>query len=137
MIRIGIDPSINCTGVCIDFGDSNEYYMIPAKPTKKLLNFSHEYIHVQPYLKFDTKDKEYSDKEGAKTFNIASICQNLKNIICDVRVIDDVEVVMEGVSYGSVGSAALVDLAGLNFAIRYMLISNNIPFKIVSPFKCK
>ena len=137
MIRIGIDPSINCTGVCIDFGDSNEYYMIPAKPTKKLLNFSHDYIHIQPYLKFDTKDKEYSDKEGAKTLNIVSICQNLKDIIRGVSIIDDVEVVMEGVSYGSVGSAALVDLAGLNFAIRYMLISNNIPFKIVSPTSVK
>jgi Holliday junction resolvasome RuvABC endonuclease subunit len=138
MIIIGIDPSINCTGVCIRWDESdNEYYMIPSKTTKKLLNFSHEYIHIQPYLKFDAKDKEYSEKEEVKTLNIASICQNLKDIICGVRVIDDVKVIMEGVSYGSVGSAALVDLAGLNFAIRYMLISNNIPFEIVSPTSVK
>jgi Holliday junction resolvasome RuvABC endonuclease subunit len=40
---------------------------------------------------------------------------------------------MEGVSYGSLGSAALVDLAGLNFAIRNVLIANKIDFTIVTP----
>jgi Holliday junction resolvasome RuvABC endonuclease subunit len=44
---------------------------------------------------------------------------------------------MEGVSYGSVGSAALVDLSGLNFAIRNLLIDNNIRFTIVSPMQNK
>jgi len=40
---------------------------------------------------------------------------------------------MEGVSYGSKGSSALVDLAGLNFMIRAILLSENIQFNILAP----
>ena len=40
---------------------------------------------------------------------------------------------MEGVSYGSVNGAALVDLSGLNFAIRMVINELNIPLNIVSP----
>ena len=44
---------------------------------------------------------------------------------------------MEGVSYGSTGSAALVDLAGLNFSIRMMLIDEDVNFNILAPTTVK
>jgi hypothetical protein len=44
---------------------------------------------------------------------------------------------MEGVSYGSVGSAALVDLAFLNASIRMVLKMKGIKFEIVSPTSLK
>ena len=44
---------------------------------------------------------------------------------------------MEGVSYGSIGSAALVDLCFLNSAIRMVLKKQNIDFQIVSPTSLK
>jgi hypothetical protein len=44
---------------------------------------------------------------------------------------------MEGVSYGSVGSAALVDLSFLNASIRMTLHHLDIPFTIVSPTSLK
>ena len=44
---------------------------------------------------------------------------------------------MEGVSYGSTGSGALVDLAGLNFAIRLVLLQMNINLTIVAPTELK
>jgi Holliday junction resolvasome RuvABC endonuclease subunit len=44
---------------------------------------------------------------------------------------------MEGVSYGSRGSAALVDLAGLNFAIRMTLSGKNIQYNILAPTSIK
>ena len=44
---------------------------------------------------------------------------------------------MEGVSYGSRGSAALVDLAGLNFAIRMTILKEDIPFNILAPTSVK
>jgi hypothetical protein len=53
------------------------------------------------------------------------------------KVSDEIIVNMEGISYGSVGSAALADLAGLNFAIRMLLIEKGIKFKIVSPISLK
>ena len=44
---------------------------------------------------------------------------------------------MEGISYGSAGSASLVDLAGLNYCIRMTAIRRGIPFHIVSPMSLK
>ena len=43
------------------------------------------------------------------------------------------KIYIEGVSYGSVGSAALVDLAGLNFMMRQLFVSKSIDFQVVSP----
>ena len=50
---------------------------------------------------------------------------------------DKIECYIEGVSYGSIGSAALVDLVGLNFVVRTKLIENNYKFTIVSPTENK
>ena len=44
---------------------------------------------------------------------------------------------MEGISYGSHSSSALADLAGLNFAIRMMLIDNSLNFNILAPTSIK
>lgn len=140
MITIGIDPSINCTGICL-YSKSiniNHYYLIPSKMTKKLDEFQHDCICILPYTKYSTKDGEYTDKEKFKTINIHSICCRIKRIIEQIQEIDiDITVNMEGVSYGSVGSAALVDLAGLNFAIRMTLLGMKIPFNIISPTSVK
>ena len=44
---------------------------------------------------------------------------------------------MEGISYGSRGSSALADLAGLNFAIRMFLLIEDVPFNILAPTSVK
>ena len=137
MIIIGIDPSINCTGVCVKMDNYNIYYMISSKLTKKTKAFKHEYINIYEYHKENVNSSDYHDKEIIKTNNIFKICSVLQDIIKYYKLNDDIMVIMEGISYGSVGSAALVDLSGLNFAIRYMLITNNIPFKIISPTSVK
>lgn len=139
MIRIGIDPSINCTGVCVTMNNENHYYLIPSKMTKKMDGFKHDYICILPYRKYTTKAGEYSEKEKYKTANIENICYRIKRIIEFIKEQhnDDIIVFMEGVSYGSVGSAALVDLSGLNFAIRITLLNMKIPFEIISPTSVK
>lgn len=136
MVRIGIDPSINSTGVCIwDYKNNKHiYYLIPSKMTKKMEKFDSDYIILLPYEKDVTKYDEYSKKEAAKFDNIYKVCSLIKYIISHFEV---EEVVMEGVSYGSVGSAALVDLSFLNASIRMVLREMNIPFKIVSPTQVK
>lgn len=131
---IGIDPSINSTGVCVWDGVTNKYYNIVSKMTKKLQAFESNHIRILSYNKSEIKDKEYSDKEMAKTTNIYYICRHIQNLLTIHR--PDM-VIMEGVSYGSVGSAALVDLSGLNFAIRMILAEMNIPFQIVPPTAVK
>lgn len=139
MIYIGIDPSINSTGVCVG-GVCNHYYIITSKMTKKMKAFSHPHITYLPYNKPDHTNLEYSEKENVKFNNILNICNHIYNII--VALIQDnsesdIEVYMEGVSYGSTGSAALVDLCFLNSAIRMTLRQLDVKFTIVSPTSLK
>lgn len=127
---MGIDPSINSTGVCITSNNKDKYTLIPGKMTKKMQNFKSDYINIICYNKTTPLGDGYGEKEYIKTCNIYSICEILENLIISNNV---THVNMEGISYGSVGSAALADLAGLNFAIRCMLKRNNIPFTIIPP----
>ena len=145
MVYIGIDPSLNSTGVCINNDGKCKYYIITPKMTKKMSEFKNDYVHYLPYEKADTNKKlnEYADVEFNKANNIYNICVHVKQIIkhslewdCKDNI-NNCEVFMEGVSYGSVGSAALVDLSGLNFAIRNILIEIGVKFTIVSPSQNK
>lgn len=140
MVTIGIDPSINCTGICLYSKslNTNQYYLIPSKMTKKMDEFKHDCICILPYTKHGSRDDEYSEKEKNKTINTYSICYRIRRIIEQIQEIDtNITVNIEGVSYGSVGSAALVDLSGLNFAIRMTLLDMKIPFNIISPTSVK
>ena len=149
MIKIGIDPSINCTGICIWDTEENthSYYMIPSKITKKMKGFNNRYVNIFPYDKIQTDSTDYSAKESVKFNNIYNICKNINNIIdwyeepeydeYGLADYNEIEVYMEGISYGSVGSAALVDLAFLNASIRMLLRQRGIPFVIISPTSLK
>ena len=149
MIKIGIDPSINCTGICIwdTKENTHSYYMIPSKMTKKMKEFNNRYVNIFPYEKTQTDSSDYSTKESVKFNNIYNICKNINNIIdwyeepeydeYGLADYNEIEVYMEGVSYGSVGSAALVDLAFLNASIRMLLRQRGIPFIIISPTSLK
>jgi Holliday junction resolvasome RuvABC endonuclease subunit len=136
VITVGIDPSINCTGVCVydDVNDTHKYYMIVGKTTKKMESFQHDHIDILNYHKLETNKGEYQDKEFNKSTNIYRICSLIEHIL---NVFDPDLVQMEGVSYGSLGSAALVDLAGLNFAIRMVLMEKNLEFNILAPTSVK
>lgn len=145
MVYIGIDPSLNSTGVCINVDGKCKYYIITPKMTKKMAEFKNDYVHYLLYEKADTNKKlyEYAELEFNKTHNIYNICILIKQIIkhslewyCNDNI-NNCEVFMEGVSYGSVGSAALVDLSGLNFTIRNTLIEMGVKFTIVSPSQNK
>lgn len=136
MIILGIDPSINCTGICIYDTVTNVhlYYMIAAKCTKKMKEFSNDYVHIVDYGKRESNKGEYHTKEYNKSQNIYDICVIIRDLIQNYEP-DLIQ--MEGISYGSRGSAALADLAGLNFAIRMTLIGEGIPFNILAPTTVK
>ena len=126
---IGLDLSINSTGICINNNGKYKYFIICSKMTKKMKEFDNKYVKLIEYNK-QLSDGDYSEKEAIKTSNIYSIIQELKTIIKKEKP-DKCHI--EGISYGSTGSAALVDLSGLNFMVRQMLLDLNIPFKIISP----
>lgn len=131
-ITIGIDPSLNSTGVCVNIDGHCKYYIITSKMTKKMKEFSNEFISYIPYNKQDTNKKlnNYKTIEQNKSANIYNIVERVKEIITPYP---EAEIFMEGISYGSIGSAAIADLSGLNFALRMIFIDNGNDFTIVSP----
>lgn len=132
MIIVGIDPSINSTGVCVRKNNKIIYYNIVGKVTKKMKEFNHPNIYIIEYTKSPTKDLDYIGKEQSKTNNIYNICIEIGNIL---DIYKPSKVIMEGVAYSSNGS--VIDLAGLNYAIRMICRSRNIPIEIISPTTVK
>lgn len=141
---LGVDQSINSTGVCLHTIETDhsgkkpveyhsyQYWIIASKLTKKMQAFNNPWVTIDGYTK-QTGD-DYVSKEIAKTMNIYAICDIIEKII-QVEKPDILS--MEGISYGSVGSASLVDLAGLNYCIRMMAINRGMIINIVSPTQLK
>lgn len=134
MIRIGLDLSINSTGVCVynEKQDTHTYYIITHKLTKKQKNFSHKnFKYIQYEKEAPNKMDPYGEKEWKKTCNVSRIADQIENIVLKQK--GEVKCIIEGISYGSASSNNLADLAGLNFIVRHMLWTHNIDFDIVSP----
>lgn len=139
MINIGLDLSINSTGICIWDTDKNNntYYIITPKITKRLHEIFKKNIgiHVIKYDKEDYTEKDYSSKESIKFMNICKISKNILSIIKEYQNINNIYI--EGISYGSRNSSSLIDLAFLNACVRKELFDNHYNFIIVSPSAVK
>lgn len=143
-IYIGIDPSINSTGVTIMFVDTStlrglytEFWIIKGnKLTKKEATVEKEIKNLRYaiYSKNDKlKDLDEYKREEAKATNLSNIADTIKRELdllvdwfkanFDGTYIGDKYVCMEGISYGSIHSSAVMDLAGLNYLIRDRILS--------------
>lgn len=140
---MGVDQSINSTGVCIytirqcskGGPEIRTYYYNIVPETgmkKKMKELQHPNFEFLTYHK-QTGD-DYESKELAKTHNITEICVHIENL---VRQWAPTALIMEGISYGSVGSASLIDLAGLNFCIRMIAIKHKVQVRLASPMTVK
>lgn len=130
-VFIGIDPSINSTGMTVrtDTGYCRFFIIKGDKLTKKEKNAqldNSEIFEYCLYQKENVKDTNNAhDRELAKSHNLSTIADTIYNIIEELlqqfrktSTIDTVTICMEGISYGSIHSAAVMDLAGLNYLIR-------------------
>ena len=130
-VFIGIDPSINSTGMAIrtDTGFCRFFIIKGDKLTKKEKNAeldNSEIFEYCLYKKENVKDTNNAhERELAKAHNLSTIADTIYNIIEELlqkfrktSTIDSVTICMEGISYGSIHSAAVMDLAGLNYLIR-------------------
>lgn len=137
-IYVGIDPSINSTGVSLlTYSDNklvNEFFVIikPDKLTKKEKAAEEKYITKFEYFLYDKKvaneDEDNSASELAKTLNFISICNAIKEIFHKYRVkysgMVRFHVCQEGISYGStIRTRSVFDLAGLNYMLRSTVLS--------------
>lgn len=130
-VFIGIDPSINSTGMTIrtDTGYCRFFIIKGDKLTKKEKNAQSDNSEIFEYClyqKENVKDTNNAhERELAKAHNLSTIADTIYNIIEELlqqfrktSTIDSVTICMEGISYGSIHSAAVMDLAGLNYLIR-------------------
>ena len=151
-IFIGIDPSLNSTGLCLQFYEDNQfvkdiYYIIkPNKLTKREIAAQEKLINFD-YIVYDKIDLAlYADNnlfsEYWKTVNMIMIVQKIKECIYDNvtgRNNYHLYIVQEGISYGSsLRTKSIFDLAGLNYMIRNEFIEKeNITFFIAPPTHIK
>lgn len=147
---IGIDPSINSTGVVIQKRIDNRvtkenFYIVKGeKLTKRELAASND-INNFDYLIYDkipiTGVRDTHELEAIKTKNFNSLVNVIINIIKDIKGKHDIAIVMEGISYGSVTKTrSIFDLAGLNYLIRnaiYELHNKNIRLFVCTPSEIK
>ena len=136
-IRVGLDLSINSTGVTVIVGNKINYHIITGKLTRKQEQC--DYITYHHYDKWSpADDATYIQKEQCKTHNIHEISTIIKDILFTIYKIhkaDEVCVQIEGVAFGASGD--VVGLAGLNYQVRYILLEKNISFNIISPMQLK
>jgi len=147
-IFIGIDPSINNTGMCVyyehgDFILNPEFYIITPKITKKQKELECK-IPEFMYMVYDKNECNHEDNhinELNKTYNFMNIISKIDEVISGIGYMHKLYICMEGVSYGSsIRTKSVFDLAGLNYMIRQYLLkkySNNAEIIIVTPSEIK
>lgn len=150
-IYVGIDPSINSTGVVIKYCENNIYntnfFIIkPNKLTSKEKKIA-ETINNFKYIIYNKTDlKDYKGKnyieEYYKTLNLLNISNVINTLILEEINKFDIKnayIVQEGISYGStLKTKSVFDLAGLNYLIRMNFINKeHIMFWIGTPGEIK
>lgn len=138
-LYVGIDPSINSTGVTINIWENNSlftevFYIIKGnKLTKKEQKVAEDdnlnKVIYSTYEKIDIKDAHDSHElELIKTKNLLNIVNVISHIITVYsKHCDYIYVGMEGLSYGSsVRTRSIYELAGLNYLIRNELMTKHM-----------
>jgi len=154
---MGVDPSINSTGIYVQAYDNNKkiyerFYIIRGiKLTKKESKASEEYKNIFEYILYDYHNPNSLDDnhetELNKSYNIINIKKAIQNIIYDTfekcGINNNMTVVQEGISYGSsIRTKSVFDLAGLNFVLRDGIIEmcekySNLNYIIATPSEIK
>ncbi|MBO5005434.1 MAG: hypothetical protein J6D03_09440 [Clostridia bacterium] len=160
-IFVGIDPSVNSTGVCMQFYNDNltekkisdKFYIIRGnKLTKKETKAEQENIEFFKYVLYDkietSKSENNHEFERIKTDNFIKIVDSIYSIVQENYKTYNIEddpilslwVCQEGISYGStMRTKSIFDLAGLNFMLRMKFIKSdsNIEYIIGTPGEIK
>lgn len=130
---IGIDPSISSTGICItNESGSNRYVLIPARPTKKLMDTNIPGLDTFPYDYKPQTGLTGIEKEIVKSHNVSCIGSIVDHMLC---IYKPAYVVIEAVAFQANGT--IDQLAGLNYLIRHLAWARNIPIYPVSPSAIK
>lgn len=138
-VYIGIDPSINSTGMTIRSSEGFVRFFIikENKLTKKEKAAQTTNIDIFEYCQYIKEEVNHAktsyERELYKAHNLSTIADTIYNIIDRVlyemkkeSTVENIVICMEGISYGSIRSSAVMDLAGLNYLIRDRLHHHTI-----------
>lgn len=139
ILYVGIDPSINSTGITIARYENNveveiKFYIIKNGKLTKRESAANDAIDNFEYIIYNKIDlTQFKDDnhvfEYYKTKNMVEVVNTIYNLILNEvkKYTSVVNVVIEGISYGSsIRTKSIFDLAGLNYMIRYKLITGDI-----------
>ena len=138
-LYVGIDPSINSTGITIaryenDVEVEIKFYIIKNGKLTKRESTANDSIDNFEYIIYNKIDlTQFKDDnhvfEYYKTKNMVEVVNTIYDLILNEvkKYSAIVNVVIEGISYGSsIRTKSIFDLAGLNYMIRYKLITGDI-----------
>ena len=138
-LYVGIDPSINSTGITIARYENNveveiKFYIIKNGKLTKRESTANDSIDNFEYIIYNKIDlTQFKDDnhvfEYYKTKNMVEVVNTIYDLILNEvkKYSAIVNVVIEGISYGSsIRTKSIFDLAGLNYMIRYKLITGDI-----------
>lgn len=139
ILYVGIDPSINSTGITIaryenDVEVEIKFYIIKNGKLTKRESVANDSIDNFEYIIYNKIDlTQFKDDnhvfEYYKTKNMVEVVNTIYDLILNEvkKYSAIVNVVIEGISYGSsIRTKSIFDLAGLNYMIRYRLITSDI-----------
>ena len=139
ILYVGIDPSINSTGITIARYENNveveiKFYIIKNGKLTKRESAANDSIDNFEYIIYNKIDlTQFKDDnhvfEYYKTKNMVEVVNTIYDLILNEvkKYTSIVNVVIEGISYGSsIRTKSIFDLAGLNYMIRYKLITSDI-----------
>ena len=153
ILYVGIDPSINSTGITIARYENNveveiKFYIIKNGKLTKRESAANDSIDNFEYIIYNKIDlTQFKDDnhvfEYYKTKNMVEVVNTIYDLILNEvkKYSAIVNVVIEGISYGSsIRTKSIFDLAGLNYMIRYKLITSDIQhlnLRIATPSNIK
>ena len=139
ILYVGIDPSINSTGITIARYENNveaeiKFYIIKNGKLTKRESAANDSIDNFEYIIYNKIDlTQFKDDnhvfEYYKTKNMVEVVNTIYDLILNEvkKYTSTVNIVIEGISYGSsIRTKSVFDLAGLNYMIRYKLITGDI-----------
>lgn len=151
---VGIDPSMNSTGICIQkFDENNEKInenFVILKPVNidnknkrrltKKEQAAEESIFNFQYWFYDKHETNKEDPntihEYCKSLNMTNCANEIKNIVKEYTKdnTENIYIVIEGISYGStIRTKSIFDLAGLNYLVREKFINTNENIRLIIP----
>lgn len=149
---VGIDPSINSTGICVRKYDGDTFVkedfviLTPERKLTKKEQTANDSIDNFGYVFYSSMDLKVYDGmnhygEYWKSWNMICCAKAIKEVIKEFTKDspEKISIVIEGISYGSsIRTRSIFDLAGLNYLIREKFIEKeNIVFTVATPSEIK